>query len=336
MIQFLSENILFLLTLLGAVVSFLASFVGLISKKKPVAILSLLAVLGFVVGITYQISSYNKQKEAKQLAAAKAQIDEAATRARDNVIKEINFTVEQTKITVDTIAGKLSQLTLQQTAAELVTIKSGSGREFDETIAFAKGSPEIWKHYADWLESLDQTKGEPSLSLTLNAGHHYDAGLLLAYILTSDVTRSKVADIIRRHSEWHTFTAETLYLQTFDRNSKHIKWILFYDDGGKSPIAYADAKLFAQELMAYHRLNLAPENEKIARALNSTSDNAVSTLSAVFSSIKTDISRDTDPEKLVKIMIEKERPEMIAVAGDKTYVARLERMINLAAHQERN
>lgn len=332
MTQFLSENILFLLTLLGAVVSFLASFVGLVSKKKPIVILSLLAVLGFVVGITYQISSFSKQKEKERLDAAKAQINEAVQRARDNVIKEINFTVGETKITVDAIAGKLSQLTLQQTAAELVTVKAGIGGEFDETIAFAKGSPQIWRHYADWLESLDQTKGEPSLSLTLNAGHHYNAGLLLAYILTSDVTRSELAGIIGQNSAWHTFTAETLYLQVFGQNSKHLKWILFYDGNGKSPVAYADAELFVQELMAYHSLERYKEVEQ---ALNSTSHNAVTALSAVFSSVRSDIYRDEDPQELVKIMIEKQRSEIIAVTGEKTYVARLERMINLAASQER-
>jgi hypothetical protein len=333
MIQFLSDNILLLLTLLGAVVSFLATFVGLVSKKKPVVILAVLAVLGFVVGIAYQLSSYSKQQEAERRAAAKAQIDEAATRARDNVIKEINFTVGQTKITVDAIAGRLSQLTLQQTAAELVTVKSGIGGEFDEAIAFAKGSSDMWKHYADWLESLNQTEGEPSLSLTLNAGHHYDTGLLLAYMLTSDVTRNELRDIIRQHDAWHTFTAETLYLQAFAQNSRHIKWILLYDGTGEEPVAYADAKMFAQELMAYHRLK---RHRDVERALNSTSHNAVAALSAVFPSLRTEISRDKEPEQLVKTMIEKQRSEMIAAAGEKTYVARLERMIDLAASRESN
>lgn len=340
MIQFICENILFLLTLLGAVVSFLSTFVGLISKKKPVVVLSFLAVLGFVLGISYQVSSYNKTKEEDRREAARKQIEAAATRARDNIIKEINFTVGQTKITadktkitVDWIARKFSQLTLQQTAAELVTVKAGIGREFDETIAFAKGSPKIWRHYASWLESLNQTQGEPSLSLTLNARHHYNTGLLLAYILTSDITRSELEGIIRQKSKWHTFTAEMLYLQAFGQNSKHIKWILFYDGNRKGPVAYADAKLFAQELMAYHRLE---QYEKVEQVLNSTSHKAITALSDVFSSIKTDISKDEDPEKLVKVMIEKQRSEIIATADEKIYVARLERMINLAASRKRN
>jgi len=89
MFQFVSDNILLVLTVFGAVVSFLASFVGLISKKKPILILAILAVLGFTTGIVYQISDYNQKQEKERREAAKEQIDEAAQRARSREHKQI-------------------------------------------------------------------------------------------------------------------------------------------------------------------------------------------------------------------------------------------------------
>ena len=70
MFQFVSDNILLVLTIFGAVVSFLASFLGLISKKKPILIIAILAVLGFTVSIAYQIYDYNQKQESARFANA--------------------------------------------------------------------------------------------------------------------------------------------------------------------------------------------------------------------------------------------------------------------------
>lgn len=280
MFQFVSDNILLVLTVFGAVVSFLASFVGLISKKKPILILAILAVLGFTTGIVYQISDYNQKQEKERREAAKEQIDEAAQRARDNVVNEINLTVQQTKITVDSIAKQLNKTTLQEVATELVSILTSGTIKFEETAAFAKGSPGMWRRYAGWLTSLGQTMVAPSLTLTVNANRHYDSGLLLAYLLTSEATRASVKDVVNQRSGWHNFTAEEIYLKTFVPHTAHLQWVLFSDVTTQQPVAYAEAKIFTQELMVYHRLK---QHDKVNAFLNARGPNTIAELQKVVS-----------------------------------------------------
>lgn len=331
MFQFVSDNVLMVLTILGAVVSFLASFIGLISKKKPILILSILAVLGFTVGISYQVYNYNQKQEDERRKAAKEQITEAAQRARDNVVNEINLTVQQTKITVDSIAQQLNKTTLQEVATELVSISSSGNTYFEETAAFAKGSPEMWHNYAGWLASLRGHMVAPSLSLTVNANYHYDSGLLLAYLLTSEATRGRLKDVVSQHSAWHNFPAEEIYLEAFAPNMAHLQWVLFYDVPRQLPVAYAEAQNFTQELMVYHRLK---QHNKIDELLNAGRPNTIAELRKSFPSIQTAVFATKSPAELVKLMIDQQLALSVTSADKKTYVAKLVRMIQLAAKKD--
>lgn len=331
MYQFVRDNILLVLTIFGAVISFLASFIGLISKKKPIMILAILAVLGFAVGIAYQISVYNQKQEGERRNAAKEQITEAAQRARDNVVNEINLTVQKTKITIDSIAKQLNETTMQEVATELVSIRTSGNIEFGETAAFAKGSPEMWHTYAKWLTLLDQTMVAPSLSLTVNANHHYDSGLLLAYLLTGEATRDSLGDVVRKHSKWHNFPAEEIYLKAFAPHTAHLRWVLFSEVTTQLPVAYADAQIFTQELMVYHRLK---QHDKINELLNARGPNTITELQKSFPSIQTAVFETESPAELVKLMIDQQLAVSVTSVSKKPYVAKLVRMIQLAAKKD--
>ena len=331
MFQFVSDNILLVLTIFGAVVSFLASFLGLISKKKPIMIIAILAVLCFTVGIAYQIYDYNQKQEDERRKTAKEQIVEAAQRARDNVVDEINLTVQQTKITVDSIAKQLNKTTLQEVATELVSIRTSGNINFEETAAFEKGSPEMWRTYAGWLTSLGRTMVAPSLSLTVNANHHYDSGLLLAYLLTGEATRDSLKDVVKQHSAWHNFPAEEIYLKAFASHTAHLHWVLFSDVTTQLPVAYADAQIFTQELMVYHRLK---QHDKINELLNARGPNTIAELQRSFQSIQTAVFETKSPAELVKLMIDQQLAVSVTSADKKSYVAKLVRMIQLAAKKD--
>lgn len=330
MFQFVRDHILLVLTVFGALVSFLASFIGLISKKKPILILAVLAVLGFSVGITYQIFAYNQKQETERRKAAKEQIDEAAQRARDNVVDEINLTVQQTKITIDSIAKQLNETTLQEVATELVNIRTSGNIDFEETAAFAKGSPEMWQTYAKWLTLLDRTGVAPSLSLTLNADHLYDSGLLLAYLLTSEATKDSLEHVVREY-KWHNFSAEDIYLKAFAPHTAHLRWVLFSDVTTHLPVAFADAQIFTQELMVYHRLK---QHDKINTLLNARGANTIKELQKTFPSIQTAVFETESPAELVKLMIDQQLAVSVTSADKKPYVAKLVRMIQLAAEKD--
>ena len=64
MYRFIGENYLFLLTLIGAVLTFVASFTRLVTKHKPVLFLAVLLGLGFVVACAYQTLSYLDRQAA--------------------------------------------------------------------------------------------------------------------------------------------------------------------------------------------------------------------------------------------------------------------------------
>ncbi|MBN1905212.1 MAG: hypothetical protein JW927_08965 [Deltaproteobacteria bacterium] len=327
MLRFVIDNILIVLTLFGAIISFLASFIGIISKKKPITILALLAVMGFATGVSYQLYDFNKKQEDKRLKAAKEQVVEAAQLARDNVINEINLNVQQTKVTVDSIAELLNKTAIQEVATELVTINTSGSIDFEETMAFAKGAPEMWPKYAEWLSSVDRSKAEPSLSLTVNANHYYDSGLLLAYLLTSKVTRDSLEDIINQHNEWHNFQAEENYLKSFTPHAMHLNWVLFYDKTIQKLAAFAEAKAFTQELMVYHRLK---QHDKIDALLNNNGANTITELQKSFPSIQKAVSETSNPAELVKLMIDQQLAISVTSADKKPFIVRLANMIQLA------
>ena len=337
-LHFVQNNILLILTISGMVISFLASFIGLISKKKPILILATLAVLGFSVAIAYQISAYYQEQEKERQTVAKnqeterrkvaeKQIKEAARLARNNVIDEINLTVKETKNTLDSLVEKLDKTTMQEAATELVSIRADPTFGFEETIAFAKGSREMWPRFADWLTSLDQNTIAPSLSLAFSSDHHYESGLLLAYLLTGEGTSDKLRDIVFHPGKWNNFPAEEFYLKAFTPNSTYLDWILFYDETAQVPVAYANAQLFTRELMIYHRLE---QHDMINNLLNSGKPNTLIELQKLFPSIQTVIFDIEKPAELVKLMIDQQLAVAVTTKGNKTYVAKLVPMIQLA------
>ena len=328
MLSFVRDNLLLVLTIMGAVLSFLASFTGLVTKRRPVLFLSVLAVLGFVVGIAYQLSAFNQKQEAARQAAADKQIAEAAQRARDGVIEAINLNVRETRVTVESIAARLNAMPLREAALRMVSIQSSGNAHFEETAAFAKGSPDLWERYADWLAGATKPGTAPCLTLTLNAGHYYDAGLLLAYLLTSNASRAALLPVVHSYTAWHDFAAEGLYLKTFAPGSRHVRWVLFYDKSPQHLIGYADAQAFSGELMVYHRLG---QHEKIMQLLNHSGADPAAALKATFPSVQTAVFNTARPAELVRVMIEQQLAVAVTTAEQQPYVARLERMIQLAA-----
>ena len=328
MLIFIKTHLLLVLTVVGAALSFLASFIGLVAKQKPVMILSVLAVLGFVTGITYQLSNYAQGQEKARRAAAEAQIKEAAQRARDGVIQEIKINVEATKVTVEAIAQKLQSASLLDVGLPLVTIKSGGSVEFEETMAFAKGSPDMWQRYAQWLATVPEAKAAACLTVTLNAGHYYDAGLLLAYLLTSAATRDELLPIVDSHQAWHTFAAEPIFLKNFRPQTGRLRYVLFYSGPSQKLLAFADAEAFAQQLMTLHRLG---RHAMLEGLFNAQHTDPVAALRPVFPSVQGAVFATDRCDELVRRMIEQQLPVAVAAAGPRPYVAKLTRMIQLAA-----
>ncbi len=331
MIEFVKENFLLMLTTFGAAVSFLATFIGLVSQKKRVTILATLAILGFIAGIAFQVFENNLKQEDERRKADKENIRLATERVQKAVIDEIHRTVQQTKITVDSIAEQLNEKSIKEVATELVSLRSRNNVRFEETMEFQKGTPGMWDDYAAWLTSFDRKMVAPSLSLTVNAGRSYYTGLLLAYLLTGEATRGGLEHIVKGQRPWEDFPAEEFYIEAFRPDTAHIQWVLFHDGRTRRPVAYADAKTFTQELMVYHRLK---KHRDINTLLRASGQDAIARLQAKFPSIETAVFMSKSPAELVKIMIDKELAVSVTTSGKKIYVVKLVQMIQFAAKKD--
>lgn len=331
MLEFVSNNILLVLTIVGLIISFLTSFTGLVFKQKPVFVLAALAIMGFVTAIAYQIYDYNLKQEVQRKAEMEKHAEKVAREARKNIIDEINLTVKQTKVTVDAIAEQLGDIPLQEAAHELTSIRPADTVQFEETMTYAKGSPRMWDKYADWLLSIDSDKAAPSLSLLINSEHKYHSGLLLAYILTGASNRNEISRVVRSFNKWETFPAEKNFFKVFFSKQARIQWILFFDGTTQKPVAYAPAKEFARELMLYHNTK---QHRRINKLLNNSGPDTIEKLQKTFLSIKTDVFDKKTPSELVRIMIERQLSVSVTSEQDKIYVAELVQMIQLAAANE--
>lgn len=313
---FLSEHLLLVLTIVGAAASFLATLLGLVSEKRPVMILALLACVGFVVGIAYQL-------EVARRNEAGAQIKAAAEAAQAKTLQAIDRRVTETQVTVEAIADRLKARSWAEVGSELVTIQASGVGQFDETMVFAKGPPDEWRRFAGWLEQVSRREVTASLSLTLRPGTHYDSGLLLAYLLTSPATQEGLKDVIGQRSAWRTFPAEQAFVDCFSGKTPHLKAVLLYQGGSQVPAAYADARAFSQQLVTYHRLG---RHAQVDAALNGD----LRELQGLFPMLKTSVFPARDPAQLARSMIEQQLPVAVTTVGSKPYIARLERMVQLA------
>jgi hypothetical protein len=331
MIDFIQQHTLLVLSIIGLVLGFLASISEFVAKRKPVLFVVVIAILTLVVAVAYQIYDFNqKQEEARQQAAEK-QLEQTMQQTRDDIIKKIDLNVSATKITIETIAQRLKSTELNDVATRMVTVMTSGAGDFEETMAFAKGSAEMWFIYADWLESLGGKEVAPSLSITFNAHHHYNAGLLLAYLLTSTATRADLEAVVTHGSQWKSFNAEQLYLVNLNQASAQLQWVLFYDQSAQNLVGFADAQDFIRELMTYHSLG---KHEEIEDILNHPSEMPIAALQNKFSSIQTAVFKTESPSNLVGAMINQQLAVSVAAAGPRPYVVHLERMIKLAASPE--
>jgi len=159
----------------------------------------------------------------------------------------------------------------------------------------------MWQHFADWLATVPRANAAACLTVTLNAGHHYDGGLLLAYLLTSAATRSELTPIIRNHQMWHSFEAEPLFLKNFQAQIGHLSYVLFYEGSAQKLVAFAEAEAFAQQLMVLHRLG---RHAQIDGVFNNRQANVVAGLRGVFPSVQNGVFATGRPDELVRSMIE--------------------------------
>ena len=317
MYDFIIENPFLILGIVGGLVAFLLTLTKTVMESQKKKFILILSIIGFVILVIQQLIEYNNARN-------KAIVEEY----QKKIIEEIRFRVHQTQISVEAISTRIEDVSFDVLGTEMITVNRELGEsEFEEAMAFAKGSPDMWEKYANWLSFSKGKNINTSISLTLNAGNHYNLGLLIAYILTSDKTKNDIISVIDNHNLWDDFpTIE--FINKYGLNEIDLKWILFFDQSPYNLVAYADVNSFVKELIIYQKSGRA---EIIERLLNQSTRELFDKLTHEFHSIKTIVLHDSDPYKIVSTMINNQISQVAVVKDNKNYIVYLENVIKLAA-----
>ena len=324
--EFIQDNLLLVLGIAGTLLTLIGSIVGALAKLQKTSLLLMVAVAICAVVTAQQVISYNESQQKEALRENRRQQQELLQQSRDILITKIKENVLQTRITVEGIAAKLEASPLTKVGTALVMVDDDPSREdAGRVLAFGKGSASMWRVYADWLaEATQQPDNLPCLSITINAGHHYVTGMLLAYLYTGNETRAVINDVIK-HGRWERFP-DTTFIRRFGLTTPGVRCLLVYDRDREHLAGFADASQFAKGLIAYqqHGLSRAAED-----SLNKPTD--INQLAERFPSISRSVLTATETKVLVKQMITEQIAEAAVLKGRRPYLLQLGKIIKLAA-----
>jgi phosphoglycerol transferase MdoB-like AlkP superfamily enzyme len=105
MLQFILQNPILVLAIIGATITFIASVTQNVAAKRPRRLLAILAALGFVVLLVQQLLQFGRQKDAALLEES-----------RDRLIEQINLGVIETRGLVQLVAHRLEATPLAESS----------------------------------------------------------------------------------------------------------------------------------------------------------------------------------------------------------------------------
>ncbi len=324
--DFIYGNILLVLGVAGTVLTLIGSIIGAIAKLQKTSWILMVAVAICVVVTMQQVVSYNDAQQQEALEDSRRQQQELLEESRGILIEKIKENVVQTRITVDGIAAKLEKIPLGEIGTALVSIEDDPNRaDIGRVLAFGKGSASMWQSYADWVGEVAKLPDTRAcLSITINAGHHYVTGMLLAYLYTSDATQ-KVIEPVIKHGRWMKFP-DAAFIKKFGLTTQGVRCLLVYDQDKNHLVGFASASQFANELMAFQQRGL---NDVAEATLNSRHTD-ISQLQQRFPSISMNVLPGLETKQLVQQMLKEQIAEAAVLKDNRPYLLQLEKIIKLA------
>lgn len=325
--EFIQDNLLLVLGITGTVLTLLGSIIGAIAKYPKTSLILMVAVLFSAVMTAQQIVSYSEGKQKEALVESRIQQEKLLEESRGILIEKIKENVIKTRITVEGIAAKLETAPFDTVGTPLALVEDDLGRDDAiRMLEYGKGTAQMWGKYANWVDEVSMLpEAKACLSITINAGHHYVTGMLLAYLYTSNTTRAEIQKVMR-DGRWITFPDKE-FVNTFGLATQSIRYLLIYDRNKEHLVGFADANQFASELMAYQQNG----NSKIAENAINTSEIDIKHIQSRFPSVSKHVLQSTEIKPLVKSMIDDQIPEAVAVKDGRPYLLQLEKIVKLAA-----
>jgi hypothetical protein len=268
--------------------------------------------MGFLILIGQQVVDHLNKKNRALLE-----------NAREMIIGEIRKKVSKTLTLVEQLSGKLEGQSPERIGVELI-----QSREANEVLEHAKGPPFEWFHYVDWLNrSRSEGKKVTCLTVTISANRHYDVGLLLAYLLANPDTKAYIGDNVIRAERWHSFP-DSEFISRFKTIKPDLNYVLFYHGDSGNLIGFADARLFAEELMLYARNG---QQEFIARILNRSYAGSIEDMEKYFHSFQAHVAEGKDAYVVAKEMLNKKINEMAVMYNGKHYLVSLANIVRIVS-----
>ncbi|MDJ0818483.1 MAG: hypothetical protein QNJ58_19905 [Desulfobacterales bacterium] len=330
--DFIKENIILVLALGGAIISFLIVLTEKVAKRNKLKISVILAAFMFLIVSGQQIVSHieQKNKDLQEVAYKKNKdLQEAAYRKnvklmeieRKKIVKDIQAKVTVTKTLVEQLNDQLEGKSPAKIGVEVI-----QNANTDQLLPRPKESVGRWPDYAKWINDwTGKPDVSPCLFLIFKAGHNYNLNLLLLYLFTSPQTTPYLQGL--SPSKKFGFPQKDFF-DRFQIPVPGVKYVLFFDGKTKALVGYALSDLFTKELLVYLETGKQGVIENI---LNDPSMDYMVNMKKYFNSFSTNILRQKDAYTVAKEMISNKYNETAVVFENKLYIASLTNIVDLAS-----
>jgi len=319
MYDFVRENMILILALSGAIISFLAVLTQKVAKRNKLKISIILAAFMFLIVSGQQIIGHIDKRNKKLQDTAFKKSQKLHEQTRTEIVKDIQTKVTVTKTLVEQLNDKLKGKSPAKIGVQVIQDAST-----DQLLPKPKKSVRHWPEYAKWLNKwTGKPDISPCLSLTFKAGHRYNLNLLLVYLFTNSQTTPYLQGL--SGSQKFSFPQEGFF-KRFQIPVPGVKYVLFFDKNNL--VGYAPSDLFTKELLVY----LETDNQStIENILNDPSTDYMANMQKYFNSFSRNVLRQKDAYTVAKEMISNKYNETAVVFEDKLYIASLTNIVDLVS-----
>ena len=319
MYDFIKDNIILILALSGAIVSFLSVLSQKVATRNKLKISIILAAFMFLIVSGQQVIGHIDKQNKKLQDDAFKNSQKLHEQTRTEIVKDIQAKVTVTKTLVEQLNDKLGGKSPAKIGVQVIR-DAGT----DQLLPEPKGSVYHWPEYVKWLNKwTGKPDISPCLSLTFKAGHNYNLNLLLLYLFTNPQTTPYLQSL--SDSQKFSFPQEG-FLKRFQIPVPGVKYVLFFDKNNL--VGYAPSDLFTKELLVY----VATENQStIETILNDPSADYMANMQKYFNSFSRNVLLQKDAYSVAKEMITNKYNETAVIYEDKLYIASLTNIVNLVS-----
>jgi len=222
MYDFIKENIILILALSGAIISFLSALTGKVAKRNKLKISIILAAFMFLIVSGQQIIGHIDKRNKKLQDTAFKKSQKLHERTRTEIVKDIQAKVTVTKTLVEQLNDQLKGKSPAKIGVQVI-----QDANTDRLLPKPKASVELWPEYAKWINKwTGKPDISPCLSITFKAGHRYNLNLLLLYLFTNPQTTPYIGSL--SGSKKFGFPQKAFF-DHFQIPVPGVRYVLFFD-----------------------------------------------------------------------------------------------------------